>query len=234
MWNPPTSSPSPSGRSNGSRLVSPDHGDQVDHERREQQHPEPRRVVQGDPEQVERRAVGLRGDDGGGGQRPGVQEHRHERQRHRDLVADHLGRGAQAAEQRVRRRGGPAGQHDPVHPDRAHGQHQQHGHRQVGELQRGLHAEDRHLRAERDDREADEGRDQRDRGRHPEQQLVHVPGDDVLLQRQLERRPSATAAGRTARPGSARDAAASGRSPAARPRSRTASGASGRRRRPRP
>jgi hypothetical protein len=65
-----------------------DHGDQVDDERHRQQ---PRVPV-----------VLLSVDDRGGGQRAGVQEHRHEGEAHGDLVADHLRGGAKRAEQRVR------------------------------------------------------------------------------------------------------------------------------------
>ena len=129
---------------------------------------------------------GLLRHDGRGGQRARVEEDRDERQPHRDLVADHLRRRAQPAQQRVRGLRRPPGQHDPVDRHRAHGQHQQDGHGQVGELQGGLHAEDRDLGAERDDREADERGDHRDRGGQPEQQLVHVTRDDVFLQRQLD------------------------------------------------
>ena len=116
-----------------------DHRDEVDHERREKQHREPGRVVQGDPGHVEHRAVRLGGDDRRGGQRARVEEHRDERQAHRDLIADHLGRRAKRAEQRVGRPGRPAGQHDPVHAHRAHREDEQHRDWKVGELQRRLH-----------------------------------------------------------------------------------------------
>src|SRR4029077_13145145 len=54
-------------------------------------------------------------------------------------------------------------------------------------LQRGVVVEDRDFGAPRDDREGDEGgRRRQDRGDH-EHQLVHPGGDDVLLERQLER-----------------------------------------------
>ena len=126
-------------------------------------------------------------DDRGGGQRPRVEEDRDERQAHRDLVADHLRGRAERAEDRVRRPRGPAGQHDAVDADRAHRQHEQHRHRQVRDLQRRLVVEDRHHRAPRDDREGDERRPGRDDRRDEEHQLVHLGGDDVLLERQLER-----------------------------------------------
>ena len=163
-----------------------DHRDQVDQERRQQQHREPGRVVQPDAEPVELGAVRLRLHDRGGGQRPGVEEDRDECQSHGDLVADHLGRRPQAAQQRVRRGRGPPGQHDPVHAQGTHREDQQHAHRQVGELQRGLHPRDRHDGPERDDREADERGDHRQRGRDHEQDLVHAERGDVLLERQLD------------------------------------------------
>jgi hypothetical protein len=47
--------------------------------------------------------------------------------------------------------------------------------------------EDRDFRAPRDDREADEGRRRRYHRRDHEHQPVRVAGDDVFLQRQLER-----------------------------------------------
>src|SRR5580693_6549944 len=150
-----------------------DHGDQVDHERDRQQPRVP--------------FVLLRVDDSGGRQRARVEEHGHEGQAHGDLVADHLRGGAERAEQRVGRSGGPAGQHDPVHADRAHGQYEQHRHGQVGELQRGEVMEDRHFRPPRDDREGDKGDRPRQHGRRHEQQLVCARRDDVFLQRQLER-----------------------------------------------
>src|SRR5580704_11274938 len=149
-----------------------DHGDQVDHERDRQQPRVP--------------FVLLRIDDGGGRQRARVEEHGHEGQAHRDLVADYLRRGTQRPEQRIGRPRGPAGQHDPVHADRAHRQDEQHRHRQVGELQRGVVVEDRDFRAPRDDREADEGDRPRYHRRGDEHQLVRAQGDDVFLQRQLE------------------------------------------------
>ena len=116
-------------------------------------------------------------DDPGGGQRPGVEEHGHEGQRHRDLVADHLGRRAQRAEQRVRRPRGPAGQHDAVHADGAHGQHQQHRHRQVGELQRGAVVEDRDLGPPRDDGEGDEG------GRRRHNSIDYLEAEELIIAR---------------------------------------------------
>ena len=118
---------------------------------------------------------------------PGVEEDRDEGQAHRDLVADHLRGGAERAEDGVRPARRPAGQHDAVDADRAHREHEQHRHRQVRDLQRGPVVEDRHHRAPRDDREGDERYRGRDDRRDEEHHLVHRGGDDVLLERQLER-----------------------------------------------
>ena len=46
---------------------------------------------------------------------------------HGDLVGDDLRRGAQAAEQRVGRARGPAGEHDTVDADRGDREHVEHG-----------------------------------------------------------------------------------------------------------
>ena len=87
-------------------------------------------------------AVRLGRDDPDGGHRAGGHEDRHDGQAHRDLVRDHLRARAQAAQQRVRRAGGPAAEHDAVDGHRGAGEQHQHGHRHVGELQRRLVAED--------------------------------------------------------------------------------------------
>src|SRR6185437_969514 len=70
---------------------------------------------------------------------------------------------------------------------RAHREHEEYRDRQVGDLQRRPVVEDRHHPAPRDDREADERGRGRDDRRDEEHQLVHLGGDDVLLQRQLQR-----------------------------------------------
>ena len=107
-----------------------------------------------------------------GRHRAGVEEDRDERQPHRDLVGDHLRRRPQPAEQRVGRAARPAGEHDAVDADRGDREDVQHGDRQVGELQRRLVAEDRDLRAERDDREGQERRRRGDDRRQDVDRLV--------------------------------------------------------------
>ena len=131
----------------------------------------------------------LRLDDRRGRHRPGVEEDRGEGGAHRDLVGDHLRAGAQAAEQRVRRAGGPAGQHDAVDADRGHREDVEHRDRQVGQLHRGAVAEDRDLvagRAEGDHRDRHEGRDRRDDRRQDVDDLVGPLDDDVFLEHQLD------------------------------------------------
>ena len=116
--------------------------------------------------------VALRRDDLRRRHRAGVEEDADERQAHRDLVGDHLGRRPQPAEQRVRRAAGPAGQHDAVDADRGHGQDVEHRDRQVGELQRASRSpkiDD--LGPERDDREGQERRRRRDDRRQDEDRL---------------------------------------------------------------
>ena len=61
-------------------------------------------------------------DDAPEGQVAGHRDHGQDRQDHRELVADHLRRGADAAEQRVLRVRGPAAQDDPVDPQAADGE----------------------------------------------------------------------------------------------------------------
>ena len=163
-----------------------DHGDHVDDEGDRQQDREPARAGERPAEEAQLVAVRLRGDDVRGRHRAGVEEHRDDRQPHRDLVADHLGGAAQPAEQRVGRAGGPAGQHDAVDAHRRAGQHDQHADRGVGELQRRVVAEDADHRAERDDREGQERRDRGDDRRQEVDRLVGQRRHDVFLERQLQ------------------------------------------------
>ena len=100
-----------------------DHGDDVDEEAEERRDDEPE--------------VGLGGDDLRRRHRARVEEDGHEREPHRDLVGDHLGRGAQPTHERVGRAGRPAGEHDAVDADTGHREHEQHGDRAVGQLEAG-------------------------------------------------------------------------------------------------
>ena len=109
-----------------------DHRDDVDDEREQAGQDVPER--------------GLRRHDLRGRHRPGVDEHGDQREAHRDLVGDHLRGRAQRAEQRVRRAGRPAGEHDAVDADGGDREDEQHGDREVGELQRGQVAEHRDRR----------------------------------------------------------------------------------------
>ena len=172
VWKPATSSLSASGRSNGRPVGLADHRGDVDDERGQQDQRVPDRL--------------LRGDDLRGRHRAGVEEHRDEGQAHRDLVGDHLRRGAQGAQQRVGGARGPSGEHDAVDADRGDRQDVEHRDREVGQLQRGDHAEDRDLGTERDDRQGQErGHDGDDRG-DEEHGLVGGRGHDVLLEGQLD------------------------------------------------
>ncbi len=119
---------------------------------------------------------------------PAVQEDRDEREPHRDLVGDDLRGRAQCTEQRVRRSGRPAGEHDAVHADRGDRQDVEHAHGEVGQLQRRLDVGERHRdhRAERDHRDREEGRDRGDERREDEDGLVDGLRDDVFLEHQLD------------------------------------------------
>ena len=124
MWKPPTSSCSASTRSNGGRLSSAVAA--------------MTKTTNGTTPVAMRfqfRTVVLRDDDAVGGQRARHEHHGGHRQAERGLVADHLRRGPHRAEQRVLRARRPAGQHDAVDRDRAHGQHEQDADRRVGHLQ---------------------------------------------------------------------------------------------------
>jgi hypothetical protein len=109
-----------------------------------------------------------------------------QRERQRQLVADHLRRTAQAAQQRVLAVGGPAAERHAINAQRRDGQNEQDADVEVGQPQVGLHAEDLDLRAEWND----DDRDQRDRhGEKRRQQIeerVGAGGHDTLLRQQLE------------------------------------------------
>jgi hypothetical protein len=76
-------------------------------------------------QETQQLAGGLDLDDAAGGQGAGVHDHADQRQALGDLVADHLGAGAHPAKQRVVGPGRVPGQHDPVHLEAGHGQHEQ-------------------------------------------------------------------------------------------------------------
>src|SRR4051794_2943334 len=161
------------GQVEGRSVGLPHHRDRVDHERRCQDQPEPPGV--------------LRSNDLAGRHRPGVEEHGHQSQAHRDLIGDHLGARAQTSEQGVRRAAGPTTQHDAVDADRGDRHHEQHRDRHVRQLERrsDVAEGDRHLRPERDHRERHERRDHRDHRGEQEDRLVGSRRDDVFLEREL-------------------------------------------------
>ena len=64
------------------------------------------------------------------------QQRRGDRHRHGQLVADHLRRAAQAAEQRILIVRRPAGQRDAVHAHAGEAQDEQHADVEIGELHR--------------------------------------------------------------------------------------------------
>ena len=98
-------------------------------------------------------------DDVAERQRVADEQHARERQAVRQLVADHLRRRAQAAEQRVLAVRAPAGEHDAVHAHRGDREDDEDRDVDVGDLQPQRlvqQAEERRLGAERHDRERGE------------------------------------------------------------------------------
>ena len=121
--------------------------------------------------------------------RAGHQHDPHHREAHGQLVGDHLGAGPQAAEQREVAVGRPAGQHHAVDRDGAHGQEQHQAGVEVGDHVVEAVAEEVRLaphRPEGQHRHHQEGGDEDDVGRQPEDRLVGAGGDQVLLGEQLE------------------------------------------------
>ena len=210
VWKPPTSSPSASAQVERRPVGLADHRDHVDRRTRRAAETMNHQVLSArrrSPRSTSSRRRGTPRRTTGPS-----------RSRSEIICADERS----AAEQRVRRAGRPAGEHDAVDADRGDGEDEEHRDREVGELQRGLVAEDRDRRAERDDREREEAQRRGDDRRQDEDRLVGGLRDDVFLQRQLDAVGEASAAGRTGRCGSGRGAAACGRRRGARTRSRTA------------
>ena len=111
-------------------------------------------------------------DDLGQRERVAQEDHARERQAIRQLVADHLGRRPQAAEQRVLVVRAPAGQHYPIHAHRGDREHHQHGNVDVGDLKtKGLVQQPEQLRlgSKGHDRKRGEGGRRRNHRRQGEQ-----------------------------------------------------------------
>ncbi len=91
-----------------------------------------------------------------------------ETQPHRDLVRDHLGAGAEAAEQGILAVGRPAGERDPVHAEGADGEHEEKPDGEIGHHHGHPPVMDE--AAERSERKVEVHRQRRGKGNHPGQQ----------------------------------------------------------------
>ena len=186
LWNPATSSVSASGRSNGARFVS------ASAQMKKMTKPSGwlktnQLAIGTTPSHQENPCLRLH--DLRHAERPRQRIHAHHRQAHGQLVADHLGRGAQPAQERVLVVGRPAGQDDPVHPERGDPEDVEQPHVDVGDLQ-GLgtrqEPEQGGGAAEGNHRRGDHGRHHAQRRRKQEEGPVHLARDQVLLEEQLD------------------------------------------------
>ena len=107
----------------------------------------------------------------------GQQHHSHQRKPHEHLIADHLSRGPQTAEQRILVVGGPARQHNAVYTHGGHRQHEEQSDVQVRDHDFCRH---RHDDIRHQNRNHDNGW-----GDH-EHRLVRERGYPVLFPQQLD------------------------------------------------
>ena len=107
-----------------------------------------------------------------------AQHHRDDHEAHRDLVADHLRRRTQRAEERVFRVARPARHHDPIDAERADREQIEHAHVDVG---------DRPMIVHRDHRPGEHRQREGEHRRHQEQETVRSRRDDRLLHQHLDR-----------------------------------------------
>ena len=122
-------------------------------------------------------------------ERPGHHDHGGERETIRQLVADHLRRRAQRAEQRVLAVGRPARQHDAVHAHRGDGEDHQYRDVDVGHLQRNRlvqQTEEGRFGAERNDGKRGKRRAGRNHRCDDEEQRVGRLRPELLLEHQLD------------------------------------------------
>ncbi len=138
----------------------------------------------------------LRVDDSAEAEGAGHEQHAHQRKAERNFIADHLGRGAQRAQQRVLAVGGPARQGDSVDAQRGDAENDENADVDIAGLSGGVHhAGDLHRGA--DAEQVNDGTDghQGNRSeRHDERQprrekidvLLHVGRRQVFLQQELD------------------------------------------------
>jgi len=113
-------------------------------------------------------------------------DHTDNGQAHGQLIADQLGRGAQAAQQGVLAPGAPPRQHQPIHPHRREGQDIQQADVDIGHLQLHRMSGDLQIRSKGNHREGHKGGNHGDHRRQEVNGSVHVVRDDILLEQELE------------------------------------------------
>ena len=166
--------------------------------------------------------AGLGVDDLAEPHRPGQQHHGGQGHAERQLVADHLRRAAQPAEQRILGIAGPAGQHDAVDPRSRRWRRRDSTPTLRSATCRGDRvvepAEQRRRRPERHRREGDEAGRHRDDRRQREQQPIGGLRLQLLLEEQLDDVGDRLQQAPWDRPATGRSAAASAPPPCARRR----------------
>src|SRR5512140_246705 len=133
----------------------------------------------------------LRLDDLDEGERTRHQDRAHDREAHRDLVADELRRRAETPEERVLRVRRPAAEDDPVNPDRRDREDEEERDVQVRRVPRRRDLPEarnphRELGAPREYRENREARDHHENRREEVDEVLRLRGDDVLLREELD------------------------------------------------
>ena len=146
----------------------------------DEEHEEPDRLVDDVPD------IGLRPHDLEQAHRLRQHDHADDREPHRDLVADHLRAGPEAAQDRIFAVGGPAAEDDAVDLDPDHREDEEERHVHIGGVERDLGTEDRDGFAEGDRDEHHEGRGERQDRRQFEQEAVGLGRDVVLFGQELD------------------------------------------------
>ena len=133
--------------------------------------------------------TGLPVDDVSERQRVADQENARQCKAVRQLIADHLRRGSQAAEERVLAVRAPPGEHDPVHAHRRDREHYENRDVDVGHLQAQRfveQAEEGRLGAEWHDGERGKGARRGDDGSQREEERIRCARTDLLFEHQLD------------------------------------------------
>ena len=139
------------------------------------------------PEREEKPAfLGLVGDDVGEIEFPEDHEDRDDGEAEGDLVGDHLGAGANSAEEGIFRVGRPPREGDAVDAEGGNCEDEEGARSDVCDDQFYVVSEEVHVAAEGDDADRDEGGNGREGGCHPIERFTDMPRGQVLLEKALE------------------------------------------------